>query len=811
MSPKALIAHSVFFSLFASLAFFGFSTPAYASCGFGDLVCGIMSGAGKLFATFIFVVVQIFGVLLGWISAFFNTAAIVTVFQFSNYFGNSEGLLLAWGILRDLANIVILFGFVFIGIGTILNIGNFSAKKALPSLLIFAVLLNFSLFATEAVIDASNAIGSSFFAQAGGVDCTLSASITQCSGQGIAGHLLSAVGISSIFDPDSWGDGIGEIMNADDGIAAAVLYLGILILIIVMCAIMFAGAIILITRAITLMLLMVTSPLGFAGMAIPGLQKLGKKWWDTLLQNVIFAPIFVLLILVGLKVAEGIRTGLVGNSFSITEKLSGSDPVGIGTVFVMFALVIGLFWGALMFAKQSGIIGASAVASGAMKWAGNTAGSFTTTPIGMGARALEKGYGGAARAVRRATPSFARPVLAALGGNAIDSGIRGALGSAQKVTIPGTGMDTYETSRKRREDRFKGMNEGDSLDKKKERLNKALESGNKDDIKAAVSSMSVSQLKEGGYLDDDKKSKTIATALGAPKFKELMEDTTISSGIKDRMKKERYDTLETAADAAVRDARAGNFDTIEKFMKDTDVIDLKEMKHLKDSGRGAELELMAGAMSSTKFKQFNEDKEVDSVTKKRFRDARYEGPRGLKKRIRDAADTTRSPAEVAAAIEDVSKWSAEEFETSGALSDPTLREQVARVISDDQYKALQASSSIGTSTKTTLEGLREDPTKDGSRFHARHIDHTFNKIITRPSERAKLPGNILASLQVRSRLKPADFVAVQKAGRLEEGDRQLLATRVQALVRVNDPVMLAQIGRLKGRELARFKDFYNLP
>ncbi len=65
-------------------------------------------------------------------------------------------MLIAWGILRDIGNIVILFGFILMGVMMILDLESFNVRKALPRLLIFAVLLNFSLFASEAVVDVAN-------------------------------------------------------------------------------------------------------------------------------------------------------------------------------------------------------------------------------------------------------------------------------------------------------------------------------------------------------------------------------------------------------------------------------------------------------------------------------------------------------------------------------------------------------------------------------------------------------------------------------------------------------------------------------
>ena len=61
------------------------------------------------------------GFLLGLVGSLFNWIVVITVFQFGSYFGNSTGLLTAWGILRDMGNIMLLFGFILMGVMIILT------------------------------------------------------------------------------------------------------------------------------------------------------------------------------------------------------------------------------------------------------------------------------------------------------------------------------------------------------------------------------------------------------------------------------------------------------------------------------------------------------------------------------------------------------------------------------------------------------------------------------------------------------------------------------------------------------------------
>ncbi|MBU2577230.1 type IV secretion system protein, partial [Patescibacteria group bacterium] len=64
-------------------------------------------------------------------------------------------VLSGWGMVRDLANMLIVLGFVIIGIATTLRIRDYEAKKLLPYLIIIALLINFSPLIIGVIIDSS--------------------------------------------------------------------------------------------------------------------------------------------------------------------------------------------------------------------------------------------------------------------------------------------------------------------------------------------------------------------------------------------------------------------------------------------------------------------------------------------------------------------------------------------------------------------------------------------------------------------------------------------------------------------------------
>lgn len=332
---------------------------------------------------------------LGIAGVFFNLVVVKTVFQFSTIIGNSPGLLIAWSMLRDIGNMVLLFGFIFIGLATILDLHTYTAKKALPRLIIFAILMNFSLFAAEAVIDTSNVFSAVMYRQANTSPCVSLTGAVQGTGAeagqeeiekcaingGISASIMKASGLSTMFKLPDGPNSVGKI--------SFTAYIGLSLFALIGAIVMFAASIMLIIRAIILTALMVTAPLGFAGMAVPPLRKVGEQWWNYLIAQSFFAPAMLLMIFISLKIAEGF--GSVGGG-GLAGALTQPNASVMG-VFLVFALVIGFLVMSLVAAKQFGAAGAG--------FAVKTAGGVTMGTMGfVGRRTVGRVSGRAAEGIR---------------------------------------------------------------------------------------------------------------------------------------------------------------------------------------------------------------------------------------------------------------------------------------------------------------------------------------------------------------------------------------------------------------------------
>lgn len=404
-----------------------------SGCELGNVLCYITSGIFDILAKIAYGFMWLSSGILGIVGTFFNWIVVITVFQFGVFFGNSQGMLLAWGILRDVGNILILFGFLYAGLMMILDLHSFNARKTIPLLIIFAVLLNFSLFAGEAVVDVSNVLSAKLYQQAGQSVFSVCSSLTSCTNQvGIAEVIMQDTGVGSAFSFSSASDpnktALSDSVPAQNRFFA---YTGVAILVSIVMMLLLTASIMLLVRAVTLVVLLVTSPIGFVGFAIPQLEGQAKKWWESLISNAFFAPIFLLLLFVGLKVMEGLRQALSGaNQQTLLAALSNPN-VTLGSILIIFALIVGFFIAALMFAKSSGAAGAAFATSFAQKtvlggWSrvGNTAAGAGR---GIGGGITRLGGIGARKLVGGGATKFARNYDATMGAWRKEKSARGML------------------------------------------------------------------------------------------------------------------------------------------------------------------------------------------------------------------------------------------------------------------------------------------------------------------------------------------------------------------------------------------------
>ncbi len=311
---------------------------------FGGGLYELITGALK---TIVILLSGMFGNIMLVIAEGFDYAVYYTVVNFGNpeLLGAVQGGIdTAWEGFRDIANIVMIALFVFIAFLVILNIQSYGIKQLVIRLVLIALLINFSLFFTQAIIDVSNATATQFVQAINLSDSdgriAIAEGFLQKSGLGRVGFTGAQDALTGISDIQ------GVLMY---GLIMMTFYA-------LLIAVFLLGTILLLSRAIVFLLLMVLSALAFAAYLVPkqGGQWWGQ-WWSALIKNALFAPVFMLLLWASSNIANTLSDGDIARVIE-----TSSDSLGIGSwePLMVALIVVGLFYASLQIASSLSLFGA---------------------------------------------------------------------------------------------------------------------------------------------------------------------------------------------------------------------------------------------------------------------------------------------------------------------------------------------------------------------------------------------------------------------------------------------------------------------
>jgi len=316
--------------------------------GFSMMSC--VAGVGNI-------LIKVSSIVLYFAAMVFDYAVIVSVKDFAQY-ASMPGITDGWMIARDVMNLVFIFILLFISIATILQLSGYDTKKLLTSVILVALLVNFSAIATKVVIDGSNILALEFYnairpPQINGQPASLSSVF-------VSGLKLSSV--YKAYDPNGSGTG-APVKDQFSAMGLIVAGFGGSALILVTAFVLFAGAILFIYRTISLLFLIVLSPIAFTAMAFPGMESHAKKWREELFSQSFFAPAYLFMIYL---VAKMITSGGLASQMGVGAKdgvLDGAFKSGAGGIntMVYFVILIGFMLGSLIVAKSMGAHGSKMV------------------------------------------------------------------------------------------------------------------------------------------------------------------------------------------------------------------------------------------------------------------------------------------------------------------------------------------------------------------------------------------------------------------------------------------------------------------
>ena len=287
----------------------------------GVIIGGSLLGCFQVFTYLVFVTVPSF--LMGLAANFFNFLASLTI---SSEMYKLDFIDKIWKVVRDFANIFFILILLYAAFQIILGLHESGAKKIIGMVILVALLVNFSLFFTKIVIDSSNIVALIFYnridtTNVGSYEKIGNVAKTGVAEKDMAGALVSRFNINTFFDGELFKK-LGEEgkvkvkykffsslvlgspqFSVDVEINPYVLISMMVAYGLVVYALTYAffmTAMSFLGRMITLMMLMIISPLAFVTAAVPkfkGISTIGfDSWLKKLLEASFVAAIFMFIL-----------------------------------------------------------------------------------------------------------------------------------------------------------------------------------------------------------------------------------------------------------------------------------------------------------------------------------------------------------------------------------------------------------------------------------------------------------------------------------------------------------------------------------
>ncbi|HEY4522138.1 MAG TPA: hypothetical protein VJH91_00675 [Candidatus Paceibacterota bacterium] len=319
-------------------------------------ICMLRQGGGLIGG----IIVYLAAWLLALAGLLFNVLVDNTIVNFGPWYETIKTAIeTVWTVFRDIANIMIIGLFTFIAISIILGLEQFGQRKMIARVLIVAVLINFSLLFTKIIIDGSNFLALQFYRaaqlQPASADAVSGANpLGPTAQKGIAGQFMKFMGVGSISDARKAIDQISE--RSDSGIIGLLYGLFSTTVLLGAAAVLLYGSFLLVSRALLILFLLLTSSFAFATYLIPQLSTSGvgnqygwAAWWGALIRVSVFGPLLMALLWGTLLVAQGLATNTRGTMGNILAD-PGSQP-SLEALF-SYVIILGLLFASFKVASS---------------------------------------------------------------------------------------------------------------------------------------------------------------------------------------------------------------------------------------------------------------------------------------------------------------------------------------------------------------------------------------------------------------------------------------------------------------------------
>lgn len=649
----------------------------------------------------------------------------------------------AWKTLRDIANMFFILVLLFTAFKAMFELSTGNVGKTILNIIIVALLINFSLFFTKVVIDASNVVAVGFYNSI--VSSSRSAApategtqeVTQAS---ISSGYMRLLGLQSWFDA-------GRISDTKKLTADKILITGVFssIFMLVTAVILFIMAIMLVARWVILVFLMILSPVAFIALIIPGMSGQFEKWKNALIDQSFFAPLFFAMTWVTFRVAAGLR--LNGNGLgdtSVWYKVGIDTPQTdtVGLIFNYF-IIMGFAVASLIFAKQmasktayftsiTGTIGAGV--AGASSWG-------LRTTVGRAGNSLANKMQSAKASNNFATRNAARFLSytgekaakssfdirnAAIPTSVVGDAIRGTIGRTsvgKKLGLNDVNIQSIDVGNKiggglvgtadkkgyaeRKAESDKRVGEREAKEKAQIKLATATNNILAGAKAAVTNTVAMDQMEKSLTNLSEKEIETLvannnellesqnfANKISVKQLDAIVKSDQISSEEKAKLKNIRFSDIEKGVASGATQAQ------IDEMEKKLSSMSDKELEILAGSNKALlENQRFADVIGGKQFESLNKSDQFSESEKTKLKNTRFTDI--------NAAMATGTPAAITAVkgkIKNLSDYELETIDTSYLKNEHFVSE-----LRPAQAEAIIKSNKFNTTQKNNLRDARKAP------------------------------------------------------------------------------------------------------
>lgn len=340
------------------------------------------------------IVIYLFGFLLSITAAAFDFAFEISVTHFSQLADPSKGIGEAiveiWKIGRDISNLFFIFLLTVAALGTIVDSPKINIKKNFANILIVALFINFSLPIGRVVIDINNVLATEFYNKIHPGNCSIASFVTTKLSPQISGQVSNYLDFGNLCGQSTLTEKAPPQIGELNSLSIIASMIGAWFIITTAAFTFLLGALLFLYRTVALIFVLALGPLAFLSSLIPRTEKYYAQWWSELINNSLFAPVYLFLLYFVFKVMN-----VIGSPTDFIKGVGGDWTGQPFQLAIYYFFIFTMLNGALAIAND--LCGkASGTAQGLANW---TMG-YLKTPYTKTGNALRSGAQSSAAGAR---------------------------------------------------------------------------------------------------------------------------------------------------------------------------------------------------------------------------------------------------------------------------------------------------------------------------------------------------------------------------------------------------------------------------